>query len=69
MLDGLLAGITREDIDKMPPVRRQRLAQALRRAGAMLEKAACQALGGPGRPRPSPAVDMAEVEIGRHAHG
>ena len=38
MLDGLLAGITREDIDKMPPVYRQRLAQALRRAIDMLER-------------------------------
>ena len=38
MLDGLPAGITREDIDKMPPVRRQRLAQALRRAIDMLER-------------------------------
>jgi hypothetical protein len=38
MLDGLLAGITREDIDRMPPVRRQRFTQALRRAIDMLER-------------------------------
>ena len=30
MLDGLLAGITSEDIDRMPPSHRQRMAQALR---------------------------------------
>jgi hypothetical protein len=38
MLDGVLAGITREDIDKIPPARRQRFAQALRRAIDMLER-------------------------------
>ena len=38
MLDGLLAGITSEDIDRMPPAHRQRFAQALRRAIDMLER-------------------------------
>jgi hypothetical protein len=38
MLDGLLAGITSEDINRMPPAHRQRFAQALRRAIDMLDR-------------------------------
>jgi hypothetical protein len=37
MIDGLLAGITRDVIDRTPPAHRRRLAQALRRAVDMLE--------------------------------
>jgi hypothetical protein len=57
MLDGLLAGITSEDIDRMPRAYRQRFAQALRRAPRH-----------PRRPRTaaptSPLHDGAEVEMG-----
>lgn len=38
MIDGLLAGITRDEIDRTPPAHRRRLAQALRRAVDMLER-------------------------------
>ena len=38
MLDGLLAGITRDDIDMTPPAHRQRLVQALRRVVDMLDR-------------------------------
>jgi hypothetical protein len=38
MVDGLLAGITRDEIDRTPPAHRRRLAQALRRAVDMLER-------------------------------
>ena len=38
MLDGLIAGITRDEIDRMAPAHRRRLAQALRRVVEMLER-------------------------------
>jgi hypothetical protein len=38
MIDGLLAGITRDEIDRTPPAHRRRFAQALRRAVDMLER-------------------------------
>jgi phage terminase Nu1 subunit (DNA packaging protein) len=53
MLDGLLAGITSEDIDRMPRAYRQRFAQALRRAVDMLE-----------RPHAKPALEAEDD----HAH-
>jgi hypothetical protein len=53
MLDGLLAGITSEDIDRMPPAHTRRLAQALRRDVHAHERV--------GRSRPSAKSDTGEV--------
>ena len=38
MIDGLLAGITRDEIDMTPPAHRRRLAQALRRVVDMIDR-------------------------------
>jgi hypothetical protein len=53
-IDALIAGLSKNDLERMPPLHRQRLAQALRRVADLADP-----------PAPPPSGVLSELEDGR----